>query len=226
MKTNRCQRVAARVAAATGLVVSAVERGRVVRVQGAVPSELERAVVEEIARRAARGADLESALRVGCPCEPSEGDPADEATEPATAAPVRLLGSDAQDELRARAAADDLAEGAGPYFAPTDPVVTTDARGGFAVLGGFSPTSMDDLAVPASASDRRPGDEALASAVRRELREDAATTDLTVAVAVRRGVAYLDGRVAGPEDAENAEAVAARVPGVVEVVERLEVACL
>ena len=85
---------------------------------------------------------------------------------------------------------------------------------------------MDDLAVAVSASDGRPGDEALASAIRRELREDATTTDLPLGVAVRRGVAYLRGRVAGPEDAENAEAVAARVPGVVEVVERLEVACL
>jgi osmotically-inducible protein OsmY len=39
---------------------------------------------------------------------------------------------------------------------------------------------------------------------------------------VWEGVVYLRGVVAGPEDAEAAEAVAARVPGVVGVVDELE----
>jgi osmotically-inducible protein OsmY len=39
----------------------------------------------------------------------------------------------------------------------------------------------------------------------------------------RNGSVRLRGRVADMDDAENAEAVAARVPGVVEVVEELEV---
>ena len=106
------------------------------------------------------------------------------------------------------------------YSPPEDPVVGTDAHGRAHVLGGFGET---DVTVEGSAMDDRPGDEALADAVRRELREDAATSDLSIVVAVRQGVAHLRGRVADLEDAENAEAVAARVPGVREVVEELEV---
>jgi hypothetical protein len=110
-------------------------------------------------------------------------------------------------------------------FPPTDPVVTTDRHGNTQVLGGFSATA-EEVTVAPSALDGRPGDEALADALRQELREDAATTDLTIEVEVRQGVAYLRGRVAGLEDAENAEAVAARVPGLREVVEELEIASI
>jgi hypothetical protein len=119
---------------------------------------------------------------------------------------------------------DDARDGGSAYFAPTDPVVTTDARGRLQVLGGFGATSMDSVEVEPSAEDSQPGDEALADAIRRELREDALTTDLRILVAVRRGVAYLRGTVPGLDDAEDAEDVAARVPGVREVVERLAVA--
>jgi osmotically-inducible protein OsmY len=90
------------------------------------------------------------------------------------------------------------------------------------VLNGFD--SGEDLSVEPSSMDGRPGDEALADAVRRELAEDAATTDLEIVVAVRQGVAHLRGRVSDLDDADNAEAVAARVPGIREVVEELEVA--
>jgi osmotically-inducible protein OsmY len=65
-----------------------------------------------------------------------------------------------------------------------------------------------------------------ADAIRRELREDAATTDLVIEVVVEQGIARLRGRVPGLEDADNAEAVAARVPGLRDVVEELEVATL
>jgi osmotically-inducible protein OsmY len=85
---------------------------------------------------------------------------------------------------------------------------------------------MEDLHVDRSASDGRLGDEAIADAIRRELREDAATTGLVVRVVVRNGVAHLRGAVPDLSDAEAAEEVAARVPGVVEVVEELEVAAL
>jgi len=91
------------------------------------------------------------------------------------------------------------------------------------VIGGFQTTSTDTTEVARSALDGQPGDRALAEAVRRELLEDASTTDLPVRVAVRGGVARLRGRVSGVEDAEDAEAVAARVPGLGEVVEELEV---
>jgi hypothetical protein len=107
-------------------------------------------------------------------------------------------------------------------FPPTDPVVTP-ASGNVAVLGGFAPTAMDAQGVAPSAADRGYGDEALADAIRRELRADASTTALTIRVVVRNGVAHLRGTVEGMEDADNAEAVAARVPGVREVREGLQV---
>jgi hypothetical protein len=115
-----------------------------------------------------------------------------------------------------------IEDGEEPYFPPTDPVVAIDGRGELEVLGGWTPTSADEAEVAPSATGWRPGDEALADAVRRELREDAATTALELAVTVREGRVLLRGRVADLIDAENAEAVAARVPGVLEVIEELE----
>lgn len=112
------------------------------------------------------------------------------------------------------------------FFAPTDPVIMTSEQNQIEVLGGFAPTAGVDILVESSALDDQPGDEALAEAIRRELRRDAATTDLTIAVTVRRGVARLRGTVATLEDAENAEAVASQVTGLREVVEELEVARL
>jgi hypothetical protein len=224
MRLDRCARIIRRVAERTGLRVSAVDAGEVVRIGGAVPSETDRAVVEEIARFAARGRPVESALRV----EPSSGrreplpdDEEDDAGRGPFDRLQQLLGSDVRDELRSATDAEEP-EGGAPYFPATDPVVETRAAGDLALVGGFAGTSMDDLAVARSTSDRQPGDEALAEAVRRELREDAATTDLAIDVRVVDGDVYLGGTVAGPEDAENAEEVAARVPGVLSVVERLE----
>jgi osmotically-inducible protein OsmY len=101
--------------------------------------------------------------------------------------------------------------------------VTTNARGEAEVLGGFEQDAMSEVDVPRSAQDGQLGDEAIADAIRQELREDATTTDLRIRVLVRKGVAHLRGHVAGPEDAENAEDVASRVPGVAEVVDELEV---
>ena len=123
--------------------------------------------------------------------------------------------------------ADDPASGGDlVYEPPSDPVVGTNARGEATVLGGFGTEDDDEPTLERSAEDNQPGDEALADAIRQELREDAATADLSILVAVRRGVAHLRGQVPGPEDAENAEEVASRVPGVREVVEELDVASL
>lgn len=122
--------------------------------------------------------------------------------------------------------ADESPEPDPAYFAPTDPVIggdTGDEAGNVEVLGGFEPTSLDDETVDPSAEDNRPGDEALADAVRRELRRDASTTDLRIHVQVVNGVAHLRGTVPSLEDAENAEAVASDVPGVIEVDEELDV---
>jgi hypothetical protein len=110
------------------------------------------------------------------------------------------------------------------YAPPMDPVVTTDQYGRTEVLGGTGASALDSDTGPLpSAEDNQPGDEALADAIREYLRLDATTTDLaeSVEVTVRSGVAYLDGVVTGPEDAENVEAVASLVPGVLDVVEEL-----
>lgn len=76
-----------------------------------------------------------------------------------------------------------------------------------------------ELRVPDPAN----GDEAIADAVRRELHEDAATTDLAIEVEVWDRVAHLSGVVADPEEVNAAEVVAARVPGVGEIADDLDV---
>ena len=111
------------------------------------------------------------------------------------------------------------------YSPPIDPVVTTDQHGNTRVLGGFSSSSMESVAVERSA-DGTLGDEAIAEAIVRELREDAATTALRIDVRVVNGVAHLRGAVTDIIDSENAEEVAARVPGVTEVVDELTVSTL
>jgi osmotically-inducible protein OsmY len=118
---------------------------------------------------------------------------------------------------------DPAGEGDTVYVPPIDPVVTTDLHGRVQVLGGFGSDAEEDVSVERSASDRRPGDEAIADAVRQELAEDASTADLTIFVAVRNGVVHLRGQVPDLDDADNAEAVASRVPGIVEVLEELDV---
>ena len=128
--------------------------------------------------------------------------------------PVEIVGADSDGP-------EDIAETGETYTPPDDPVVTTDLHGRTQVLGGFD-SSSDDSEVDVS-SDGRVGDEALADAVRRELRQDSATTDLTILVAVRNGIVHLRGQVPNLDDADNAEAVASRVPGVREVLEELEV---
>ncbi|MEX2446747.1 MAG: BON domain-containing protein [Dehalococcoidia bacterium] len=67
------------------------------------------------------------------------------------------------------------------------------------------------------------GDEALREAVVRALAEDAATANLQIDVAVLGCVARLTGVVPDLVDAEQAEAVAARVPGIVAVIEETQV---
>src|SRR5438874_5674273 len=119
---------------------------------------------------------------------------------------------------------DDAVDSGDTYTPPIDPVLTTGLHGEARVLGGFEVDSAEDVPVERSASDGQPGDEALADAVRRELAEDAATTDLTIYVTVRNGVAHLRGRVADLDETDNAESVAAGVPGIRDVQEELEVA--
>ncbi|HMS60418.1 MAG TPA: BON domain-containing protein [Tepidiformaceae bacterium] len=110
-----------------------------------------------------------------------------------------------------------VSEGDAVFVPPTDPVGTSRE-----VIGGLQLSSMDSIEV-ARSSDGTLGDEAIADAIRRELREDSATTALDVDVDVYRGIARLRGLVQDLDDAENAEEIAARVPGVIEVREELDV---
>jgi hypothetical protein len=131
------------------------------------------------------------------------------------------------DPMAASGGADDLvdpvAEGDEVYVPPTDPVVATGEHGETRVLGGFSTDAGGQAPPRRSASDGKVGDEALVDAVLSALHHDAATADLVVDVTVEQGIVWLRGRVAGLEDVDNAEAVAGRVPGVVDVVEELQV---
>ncbi len=67
-------------------------------------------------------------------------------------------------------------------------------------------------------------DEAIAEEVRRMLREDVATSHLTIAVRVNEGVVRLRGVVPRAADAENAEVVAGRVQEARGVVNELLIA--
>jgi osmotically-inducible protein OsmY len=113
---------------------------------------------------------------------------------------------------------DVVSEGDNVYVPPTDPVGNNTQ-----IVGGFQSDSMEHIEVERSALDGQPGDVALADAVMRELREDASTTDLKIRVDVENGIARLRGTVPYLEDAENAEAVASMVPGIIEVREELKV---
>jgi osmotically-inducible protein OsmY len=116
---------------------------------------------------------------------------------------------------------DDVGDGDEVYIPPTDPTLRDENE----VVGGLQVTSMDDTSVEES-SDHTLGDEAIRDAIVRELREDAATTNLEIEVEVNQGVAWLLGTVQTLEDLEAAEEVTSRVPGVVEVAEDLEVSTL
>lgn len=116
------------------------------------------------------------------------------------------------------------------YFPPVDPVIAVEddrrATETLEVVGGFAEDATDEDDDPATVFPSI--DDDLAEAVMRELEQDAATADLTPSLRViaRGGTVILRGVVDTVEDAENAEAVAARVDGVDEVREELQVVIL
>ncbi|HUZ00627.1 MAG TPA: BON domain-containing protein [Thermomicrobiaceae bacterium] len=121
-----------------------------------------------------------------------------------------------------------------PYFPPTDPVVRPSrVAQELRMVGGFQDTSMDELATRADVEPgQEPGeldqyryrdDEDIRDDVIRELHEDALTADLELHVSVLSGEVFLRGEVPTLDVAENAEAVAARVPGVAEVADLTEI---
>jgi osmotically-inducible protein OsmY len=227
-----------------GVFVVAEETGDGITLSGIVTSAAERRAASDLAAQLAPGYRIDNDLEVQMTLPDQVGElTSDEPSEsdlPDSAQQIREMGGEIDPDFTDQTLLTDptAAVGSGPdiddpveegddvYVPPSDPVVTTNAHGQTEVLGGFSSDSMEDLHVDRSASDGRLGDEAIADAIRRELREDAATTELDVRVMERNGVAHLRGAVPGLDDAEAAEEVASRVPGVVEVVEELEVATL
>ena len=110
-------------------------------------------------------------------------------------------------------------EGDDVYVPPTDPVRLENNE----ILGGFQPTAMDDDREVLTEVVGGPADAALTEAVLLELRQDAATTHLRLQVATENATVRLRGTVDDILDVENAEAVAARVPGVREVIDETDV---
>jgi osmotically-inducible protein OsmY len=115
---------------------------------------------------------------------------------------------------------DEASEGDEVFVPPVDPV-GTDRE----VIGGLQSSAVEEIDVERSA-DGELGDEAIRDAVLRELREDAVTTALAIDVEVSSGRVILTGTVTDIQEAETAEEVVARIPGVTEVEEQLEVQAL
>lgn len=135
-------------------------------------------------------------------------------------------GVDLTPDFTAGVGTDDAMESvseAEPYFPPTDPVVRPDrSTDGLEILNGFAETADEDAAV--SGLPGRPrGDDEIQEAVVAALLRDAATTDLSIQVSVQDAVVFLRGSVPSLDDADQAESVAATVPGVEEVREELEI---
>ena len=231
---------------AAGLYVVVEEDGGRLVLSGRVSSPGDRQAAEDIVAGIASGKRIDNDIEIEMDLPDQVGE-LNESDQPALSdlpddlAEIRDRGEEIEPDFTDQRTLNDPIAAAGPsgsyedavesgddvYVPPSDPVVTTDRHGVAQVLGGFSGDSMAEIDVPRSTMDDRPGDAALADTIVRELREDASTTDLIgIRVQVREGVAYLRGRVPLLEDADNAEAVAARVPGIVEVVEELEVATL
>jgi osmotically-inducible protein OsmY len=230
-------RIEARLAEA-GLTVTVESSDGALVLSGVVPSDEARQAAADIVAQAAPDARIDNQLDVETVL-PTDIDhfagsePTAEMAE--SSSDIQLAGGELEPDFTDQTELRDPIAAAGPgssqaedavesgdevYTPPNDPVLSTDAYGAAHVLGGFG--TDHDVTVERS-SDGRTGDEALADAVRQELAEDAATTDLNILVAVRNGVAHLRGQVPDLEDADNAESVAARVPGIREVVEELEV---
>jgi len=110
------------------------------------------------------------------------------------------------------------ADYAEPYIAPTDPPVVPGGRDTIEVAQGFAGTSE-------GAEDRAgtPGDDEITERVRDLLRTDAATSNLNLRVNTIDGVVYLRGLAQSLDDTDLAAEVASRVPGVIDVVDEMQV---
>jgi osmotically-inducible protein OsmY len=227
----RAQRIEQEIKRQAGLSVVVEEDGGNIVLTGMVDSPQARQAAEDIVHAVVPDARIDNGLDVPDTAPLStEGFDADLPSAialPDEPGDILSLDPSAEDmpdftnEVEVTPAADpDQESDVEAFFAPTDPVITADDAGNVHIRNGFAPTSDTDVTVLPSASDGQLGDEAIADAVRRELREDASTTELLLEVSVLDGSVTLWGVVQGIEDSENAEAVAGRVPGVVEVIDQ------
>jgi hypothetical protein len=215
-----------------GLFVSVELRGTSLMVTGEVESEGDHEAALELISSLTRDRGLEIDDNIDVMEQSPESTYSyfrntDEAGEGLIEEIARREGIDPADVQRRLGTADSevAAEEAVPYFPPTDPVVEPSGDNEeLEVVGGFGSTSFDRR--EQGAPGEQYGDEAITSMVRRELREDASTTDFDIEVETRSGVVFLRGTVETLDDAENVEAVAGRVAGVLDVREELEVISL
>lgn len=232
--------IAQQVLARTGARIVVAAQQDVVMLSGIVPSRRDREVAGTIAatlagnKRVENLLEIENTLPPGVTAEPSPNRDAsghsdrttqdeivDDLNPEFTGQPLETTPSFASGDFIFTGT--DEAEPDPTYYPPTDPPTGPNAAGNLEVINGFAPGATDDEAPELSAEDDIPGDEALIAAIQRQLHEDAATTTLAITVQVENGVAYLRGGVPGLDDARNAETVAARVPGVRDVVEELDI---
>ena len=212
-----------------GLILAVQEDEAGIVVSGIVDNEAERDAALDVARAMTDGVEVLDAIEIlgDLPDDIGEDETelgasvSDDALEPGDFTDQRIMRS--AEEAAGPSTSfdeDEVSDGAEVYVPPIDPVGTPTE-----VIGGTQLSSMDSIEVERS-SDGQLGDEAIREAVLRELLEDSATNHLRLDVVVVGGVVRLGGRVADITDAESAEEVAARVPGVVEVEERLDVEAL
>lgn len=112
------------------------------------------------------------------------------------------------------------------FFPPTDPVVHGASREqqGMELRNAWAPTSMTRPTEPENEPEHfEHSDYEILENVIQALRDDASTQDLNIQVSVHDSIVHLHGTVPSLDDADNAEAVAAGVDGVLEVVEALNI---
>ncbi len=221
-----------------GIDVSVIVERRIARLIGPVDSERLRDAALDIASSVdgVRQIDDEMSYEVISPDMATEPNDNDEQFGYADRQALQDDIPDEEDDFSAdEGTVDQIAviEDGATYFPPVDPVVEPSRTSrDLEIVGGFQAEATDDTeeeeeeafdeSVPLNAEDRlieRDDDDILDDVVR-ELHEDSETTNLNLRVDVVRGVVYLRGDVQSIDDAENAEEVASRVPGVVSVEDR------
>src|SRR5690349_17523925 len=162
-----------------GLSVAVGEEKDGLHLLGLVDTEANSEAAEDIARSMAPGREVINELEIQEVWPEAVSDLTAEDLRRFEGADTSLAGQDVESDFADHSVSSDPISAPGPsssgddvvgegdvaYFPPTDPVIRVEDDGDVEVLGGFSPSSTDDVGVDRSASDRQPGDEALADAI-------------------------------------------------------------